>query len=161
MFASSAVKSDQVQTGRPSHRRSQRDMSITHFPWNSVSVESKPVLSLGYGTVAYFEFTEMLIVLFFVLSLLAIPLMHTFSSYDSGRPGALFSRFEIANMGFSSSTCRHSDLGVGKLYLTCSVGTVEGITGFGLIPKGATVSDPCLPNTETARCDSSLNRGTF
>lgn len=113
---------------------------------------------LGYGMIAYFNFYEYLILLFFVMTLLTLPSMYLFSTTQKGnqeytdqRQGRLF-KYNMGSYGFSSTLCRNIGVGIGKLSLSCETGRIKKIVDFGIIPSNARILDACLQNQETKPC---------
>lgn len=118
-------------------------------------------MSLGFGTVAYFDIHKQLAILFAIMLLLALPSMYLFAyskdgnRHDDGKLHAIM----IGNLGFSSSQCKDTSLAVDRLTLACPAGVIGSITSFGLIPSNGSILDACLPNDETKQCDYVLNHG--
>ena len=64
--------------------------------------------SLGFGTIAYFDFQESLICLFFIVCLITLPSLLLFShKFEHPFSATEFNkmRFDIGNLGFSSAVC--------------------------------------------------------
>ena len=61
-------------------------------------------------------------------------------------------------MGFATSLCLDTPLGVGKVSVDCPAGIVTEIIDFGIIPHNAKIMDTCLSNNETRKCEDLFNR---
>jgi len=61
-------------------------------------------------------------------------------------------------MGFASSLCIDTPLGVGKVSLNCPSGKITEVIDFGVIPHNAKIMDTCLSNNETRKCESVFDR---
>ena len=77
--------------------------------------------------VAYFAFHEFLILLFIVLTITSLPSMYIYSKFNEQHAllNDVWGRYEMSNLGFSSSVCKEVALGVGKLSLHCDTGTIQ------------------------------------
>jgi len=60
-----------------------------------------------------------------------------------------FRQLELGNLGFATSLCIDSPLGVGRVSLDCPSGVISEIVDFGIIPHNAKIMDTCLTNNET------------
>ncbi len=110
---------------------------------------------MGFGTVAYFEFLELLILLFFVITLLALPMMWVFKEYaDNNTISGWIDQFQLSALGFATVVCKDTNLAVGKLNLNCPSGIITEVVSFGLSPSDAEIMDACMPNPETDLCES-------
>jgi len=97
--------------------------------------EQDPYLLYGFGIVAYFDLMKMLMLLFTVLSLLAVPSIYLFSSY-SGIPDARgYATFSLGNMGYNGPECFQSPLATDSIILKCDQGAIAEVLDIGLIPK--------------------------
>lgn len=134
------------------------DQSLHHEPDSS----SKSFQILGFGTVAYFDFHRYLMILYGIIVVLLLPSLTIFLFYGDGRRvgGSFFTKFTLANIGFTSSLCKDVTLAVGNLTLTCPTGQIGEIVSFGIIPAEGVINDACLPNEETQRCDSIVDYDT-
>lgn len=103
----------------------------------------KSFMSLGFGTIAYFDIHFQLAVIFGIMLILAIPSMYLFAYYHHGNrhyDGVMHS-IMIGNLGFSDTVCKDTSLAVDRLNLVCSAGQIESIVSFGIIPSEASILD--------------------
>ena len=93
---------------------------------------------LGFGMVAYFRMLSSLIIIFLLFSLLIIPSLYIYSSYNGmeGLQNYSKAKYSIGNLGFSGVTCLSIYLGLGDKHMQigCRVGTIQSLYSFGLIP---------------------------
>lgn len=112
----------------------------------------KGLMTLGYGVNAFFKFNVYMIILMSILTLLSIPSIIYFFSHNHS--DQFFWKLELGNLGFATSLCQDTPLGVGKVSLDCPAGIIAEIIDFGLIPHNAKIMDTCVQNNETKKCDS-------
>jgi uncharacterized membrane protein YcgQ (UPF0703/DUF1980 family) len=82
----------------------------------------------GYGIVSYFSLISTLIFLFFVLTLIHIPIMTAYSSYhhfDNEQQDRPFKVLSLGNLGFAEARCVHSGLSADKTILSCKTGSIN------------------------------------
>ena len=91
-----------------------------------------------------------------ILTLLSIPSIIYFATHKQN--DNIFRQLELGNLGFATSLCIDSPLGVGKVSLGCKTGVITEVIDFGIIPHNAKHMDTCLSNNETKRCDHIINR---
>ena len=128
--------------------------------FNALRVEKKKhkaikgFMALGYGTVAYFDLIQTLIVMFLCLSLVSIPTLYLLSSYEGRNtsPAGFLHSLSFGNLGFSQTVCNDVSLGVSNLTLHCPVGEIREVVSFGVTPHEAKILDSCMPNEETVKC---------
>lgn len=103
---------------------------------------------------AFFDFYEWNIMIFTLLTLLALPSLFVFYSYSTEAHGTyFFSKLELGNMGFASALCEDVPLGVGRISVSCPTGIIQETISFGIVPHLAKTMDACMPNEETQRCN--------
>lgn len=144
-------RSDGIRQGKKEHER-----------YNKILTQKmksrKGFLTLGYGFVAYFQFMEFAIILFTLLTILAIPSMYFYWNFrPADERTSWMTKLQMGNLGYSSALCRDVHLGVGKLTLSCDTGVIKDVVAFGIIPENSKILDACLPNQETEKCSSVLN----
>jgi len=68
-----------------------------------------PYLMLGFGMVAYFSMLKALILMFSLFTLLVLPVISIYGSYDGLSSGNNYSKtkYSLGNMGFSEHICKH------------------------------------------------------
>jgi hypothetical protein len=95
-----------------------------------------------------------LIIMFLLLTLLAVPSFYLFTNYEgrNRQNSGLLHSVSLGNMGFSQTICHDITLMVGKLTLACPTGKIQDVVSFGVTPKDAMVLDSCLPNNESLSC---------
>ncbi len=81
-------------------------------------------LSLGYGVLAYFETLSTLVQIFFVMTLLNIPIMMIYSSYESKIGVSSLKKFTLGNLGQSQSICIIAKVGINRALVECSTGVI-------------------------------------
>jgi hypothetical protein len=98
---------------------------------------------LGFGTVAYLDFHRYLMILYAIIVALLLPSLTLFVFYGEGRRvgSSFFTKFTLANIGFTSSLCKDVTLQVGNLTLTCPTGVIGDIVSFGIIPAEGKIND--------------------
>ena len=66
-------------------------------------LDEDPYLRLGFGITAYFDVMVQLLILFSICTMVMIPLLWHFSTFDalSGQFGYFVNRFSLGNMGGS------------------------------------------------------------
>jgi len=79
---------------------------------------------------------EMLILLFFILSLVSIPQILIFNQHKAylNANNRVFSQSTIGNMGFSGSYCGSSTLNINNMQLSCVTGVLDEIGSIGIVP---------------------------
>jgi hypothetical protein len=87
---------------------------------------TEPYLVLGYGINAYFAILASVSKMFMWLTVFAIPIFYIYQSgrHFSGSKSYPISRFFVGNFGGSSMFCKQTRLAVGKMAMTCPLGTV-------------------------------------
>jgi len=118
------------------HQSSQNQLGIVNATIKKV--KGKKFLALGYGVNAYFDTLTSFIKLFFILTLVHIPLIWFYASFNGLRQLDGVSRaavLSIGNLGFSQAVCQTVSYGVEQTVLTCPYGSVIEIYDFGLNPK--------------------------
>jgi hypothetical protein len=113
---------------------------------------------LGFGVSSYFHVIKVVIFLFFVLTLVNIPVLRVYTSYNNYKDETsdkLFKITSLGNMGFSQTKCTSSYLGTDQIVLSCKTGQINAFVDYGIIPKFEN-RDQCLRNKSSA-CDSSYN----
>lgn len=80
---------------------------------------NRSFMSLGFGTVAYFDIHFQLAILFFIMLLLAIPSMYFFAYFKLGNRNkdGIMHAITLGNIGFSSIVCKDTALAVNHLHL--------------------------------------------
>jgi len=65
-------------------------------------------MKLGYGTVAYFNFHELMILMLLIICIIVIPSMILFSNYPNGDrlKRSVLSKINIGRLGFSKAYCK-------------------------------------------------------
>jgi hypothetical protein len=98
-----------------------------------------PYLSLGFGMVAYFTMLRSLIYMFTVFTLLSIPIISTYSSYEGLKDGNNYAKtkFSLGNLGFTEHLCKHIFVGIddGKYEFNCRAGNVSKLSWSGILPQ--------------------------
>lgn len=100
--------------------------------------DSDPYMNLGFGMVAYFRMLSSFIIVFFIFSLISIPAIGIFSSYNGLADLSNYSKtkYSLGNLGFSENICVSMYVGVGMAHnIQCKVGTISKLYSFGLIPS--------------------------
>lgn len=88
--------------------------------------------------IAYFRMLYYLIGIFIVFSILSIPSIVIYSSYDGLAELSNYSKskYTLGNMGYSGATCSSMYLGVGKEQtISCDNGKITKLYSYGLIPS--------------------------
>ncbi|CAI2370510.1 unnamed protein product [Moneuplotes crassus] len=114
----------------------------------------KDLSVLGFGVYSFFYILEMLMILFFVLSLIAGFTMGLYFYYGNSKySSSLFDFIEMGNLGYSSSFCKDIPLGVGQMTLDCPTGVISHIESYGVTPSNGRYLDGCKPNQDTWKCE--------
>lgn len=84
---------------------------------------------LGFGINAFFDMMVLLIKLFTILTLLAIPAMFIYSSFNGLEKYRNYSKakYSMGNMGYASSNCYSISYGSENIMLNCNGGNLESI----------------------------------
>jgi hypothetical protein len=86
---------------------------------------------------AYFRMLKIMIAMFLFFSILQIPAIAIFSSYNgmNNLTNSSRDKFSLGNFGFSSTVCSSSYVGIGlPLNFDCRIGTISQIYSIGLLP---------------------------
>ena len=86
-----------------------------------------------------------------ILTLLSLPSILYFFAHNHS--DNFFWKLELGNLGFATSLCLDTPLGVGKVSVDCPSGKIAEIIDFGVIPHNAKIMDTCLQNNETRKCE--------
>jgi hypothetical protein len=81
---------------------------------------------------AYFDTLSALIKVFFVLTILNIPIMMIYSSYETKTSSGLKS-LTLGNLGQSEAICSIVKFGLNRNLIDCSTGLITSIESFGLL----------------------------
>jgi hypothetical protein len=130
---------------------------------NSIKSELKKskkagFMSLGFGINAYFDILKVFIYLFTVLTLLNIPLMHFYKSFDGIKNIAntpLTAKMSLGNLGSSSTQCFVTQFGLSQSLMSCPYGSIKNVTGFSVAPMTST-KFPCLTDP-SHKCSKFFN----
>lgn len=90
--------------------------------------DEDPYLMLGFGMVAYFTMLRTLIMMFSFFTLMMIPTIFVYSSYNGLESGTNYAKtkFSLGNLGFSEHICKHQFLSIdGVQELSCRTGTID------------------------------------
>jgi hypothetical protein len=96
-----------------------------------------PYLSLGFGMVAYFNMLKALIFMFSIFTILVLPVISIYGSYDGLKSGNNYSKskYSLGNLGFSEHICKHIFTEIdGKYRFACRTGTIENLVFQGILP---------------------------
>lgn len=89
--------------------------------------------------VAYFSMLKALVLCFMLFSLLAFPMISTYSSYKGLETGNNYSKtkYSLGNFGFSEHLCKHIFAGVdeGKYEFACRSGHISKLSWSGILPS--------------------------
>jgi hypothetical protein len=117
-----------------------------------------PLRELGPGISSYHQLLMMLFALFFILTLIHIPVMNRFNNgtfYDE--KDGLFARLSLGNMGFSQTRCETYSMHKGNApLLACKSGLMTEIVDWGII-QGTENKLACVASTEHI-CGPILNK---
>ena len=155
-------------------KKSLRKKLDFHYPKSELRAEEDPFLLLGYGMNSYLIIMLELTVLTGLISLVTIPLMLTFSSFNAleTMPGYDWNQYTLGNIGGSDAFCTQSTFmsdEASAMSLSCPNGSVINLTAqaintgnpmfaAGIIPNTAEVNDYCLNTFEDPdNCSSKLD----
>jgi hypothetical protein len=143
-------------------RQGKREMELFHKIQTQKEKSKKGFLTLGYGFVAYFKFFEFTIIIFTILTLLALPSMYFYWNYrdQEDENFGWMNKLQMGNLGYSTALCRDVHFGVGQLTLSWQTGVIKDVVAFGVIPEDAKILDAWLPNYETETWDYILDEPT-
>lgn len=156
-------------------KRAIRNKLGLKVPKSDERIDANPFLLLGYGMNSYFEVMVELMVMVGLISLVTVPLMMTFSSFDAlaAYPGYGWNQYTLGNIGGADSFCAQSTFmgPASAIAVECPSGTVVSITkkadntgssilDFGIIPNTADVNTYCMNSafTDAANCSSYVNK---
>ena len=118
--------------------------------------QKDPYLILGYGMIAYFDMLRVLIYVFGLITLLSLPSLFIYNSYDAMRNAnnKIFSAYSLGNMGFSAGRCFTGPLGADRIMPSCASGTLSDIVSAGFIPGDSPDVNYCrvVNDTDAALC---------
>ncbi|CDW91100.1 UNKNOWN [Stylonychia lemnae] len=120
--------------------------------------DEDPVNYLGFGISSYFQILRTFMFIFFVLSILHLPVMSMYSSHGNFKEETgekLPLRISLGSMGFSKTKCSSTGMATNKIVLSCKIGVVNRIVDLGINTKFED-KDLCLRN-KTGICSSSIN----
>ena len=157
-------------------KRSLRKKLEFHYPKSEKRAEDDPFLLLGYGMNSYLTIMLELTMLTLLISVVTIPLMMTFASFDGlkNQPNYSWNQYTLGNIGGSDAFCTQATfMGQGVatvMSIDCPNGTVINLdkkainTGSpmfaaGIIPSNSEVNDYCLNTFEDPEnCSSKLDQ---
>lgn len=116
-------------------------------------------MTLGFGTVAYFDIHFQLAIIFGILIIFALPSMLLFRYYGNGNRNdyGFMHSVMLGNLGFSSIYCHDTNFAANNLNLVCPSGKIGRIESFGVIPSDAAILDACSHNNDTIQCKNVYN----
>jgi len=135
-------------------------------PKSDLRLEEDPFLLLGYGMNSYFQVMVELMIMVGLISLVTIPLMGTFASFDAleSYPNFSMNKYTLGNIGGADAFCQQSsfDLAASAFNIECKGGAVinmdaiaqntnKPIFDAGIISADADVNTYC---SRTAFTDS-------
>ncbi len=109
-----------------------------------------PLNLYGFGIIAYRDLMFTFIIMFSVLTVVMIPAMVFYSSYNAIPANILkpYARLSLGNMGYSSSQCTSVIYGLGLIPLSCPTGTsITTVPHFGINNIGAPKTS-CIANKD-------------
>lgn len=160
-------------------KRSLRKKLEFHYPKSEKRAEDDPFLLLGYGMNSYLTVMLELTWLTGLISLVTIPLMMTFASFEGLKnlPGYEWNQYTLGNIGGSDAFCTQATfMGQGvatALSLDCPNGTIINLdqkatnTGnpmfaAGIVPSDSDVNDYCMNVFEDpADCSNKLDQSAL
>ena len=137
-----------------------------------------PYMILGFGINSFFDMIRVFMVLFTVLTILAIPAIFLFMRQDGlvGLKNYGLAQFSMGNFGYSSANCYSAALLQKKLFLSCQDGTLDRIStrakddgtimeGYGIIKTAdETNLEYCLADLAIPSilgCNQALSKATI
>lgn len=157
-------------------KRSLRRKLEVSYPKSELRAEQNPFLLLGYGMNSYLQVMLELMVMTGLISLVTIPLMMTFASFNAleASPGYDYNQFTLGNIGGSDAFCAQATfMGTGDktaLSVDCPNGTVINLNAVatntgnpmfdvGIIPNTAEVNNYCMNSAfvDPNNCSSNLD----
>ena len=107
---------------------------------------------------SYFKVLKTMMFIFFVLTLLHIPIMHMYKIHgnfanESGEKMSII--VSLGSLGFSKTKCTSTGMATDKIVLTCNTGVISNVTEFGINARFED-RDLCIRN-HTGACANSLD----
>jgi hypothetical protein len=88
--------------------------------------------------------------MFIILNIVVLPSIIIFHNQGDN---SLFSTFmdkvQISNLGFSTTSCKDTNLAIGKISINCPSGVITELISYGLSPPYSEIMDACMPNPDT------------
>lgn len=126
----------------------------------SENKDEDPFNFLGFGLVAYRDLILIMFGLFAVLTLLMVPAMVTYKSYNAIDPKDKtvgYSRMSLGNLGYSSTQCQMVPVDLGKIAMFCPYGTISTITYLGVNPGNMAERGVCSAVPANDECNKQVN----
>jgi len=101
-----------------------------------------PLGKLGFGVLSYLNLIKAMMALFLCLSIIHLPLMSKYSSWDP-LPDTGLMQYTVGNLGQSTTQCAQRILGRGNLSLSCHTGKITNITHFGIFMNNYKDKEQC------------------
>lgn len=109
---------------------------------------------------AYRDLIFIMFALFAVLTLLMVPAMMFYKSYNGITGTSVgYSKLSLGNLGYSSTQCQIVPLDLGKVTMFCPYGTVADIKYLGINPSTMKERDICRNTQDNGNCSSLVNPG--
>ena len=106
---------------------------------SKIHSSADPIKELGIGISTYHQLLIMLFCLFFLICLMHIPVIRTFSKYHfykNNDNAGLYAQTSLGNMGFSRTDCQSSTLIEGShQLLDCPTGTINKLVDWGIMTR--------------------------
>jgi len=85
----------------------------------------------GFGILSYFNVIRSLAWLFFVLTIVHLPLFYMYKTHGNAlhlEKHSFFNGFTLGNLGQSSTECTITPLPTNRITLTCNTGSIQKIS---------------------------------
>lgn len=111
--------------------------------------DEDPINYLGSGIVSYFDLLRTMVFVFFILTLLHLPVMSLYSKYDNYKDETtevLPKLMSLGNLGFSMTKCASTGMATDTIILSCKTGLIRQIVDFNIASPDES-KDLCVRNT--------------
>ena len=122
------------------------------------SEDEDPVNYLGFGLVSYFDLLKTMVLVFFVLTLLHVPVMNIYGKYGNYTEETterLPKLLSLGNLGFATTKCANTGMATDKIILSCKTGVIKQIIDFNIASPNEN-KDLCVRNT-TGICSTTYS----
>ena len=115
---------------------------------------------LGYGVVSYFTIIYTFMLVFFLITLINIPVMFNnsnWTAYSGERQLSWTAQYTTGNLGQSTTRCLNVKMKTEDLSVSCPTGLISEVTQFGVYAKGSEADQRALCTSEGVNVSTGLD----